>query len=101
MRWKRGGSTPDVIDQRGRRGGGIPIGRAGGGLGLVGVLVVALQLLGGGGSGGFSTVQQRSGRGVNEETFPHGSSAQRRKWFDAGRSSGAPASCDTFRADDV
>src|SRR5688500_9784007 len=68
MRWKRGGATPDVIDQRGRRGGGIPLGRAGGGLGLVGVLVVvALQLLGGG-SGGFSTIDQPFG-----EIAPQGS----------------------------
>jgi hypothetical protein len=50
MKWKRGGSTPDVIDQRGRRGGRggglqIPIGRAGGGLGLAGVVIVlAIQL---------------------------------------------------------
>ena len=65
MKWRRGGSTPDVIDQRGRRtgglgGGGIPIGRAGGGLGLVGVLVfIAIQVLGGGGggSGGFGIDQ--------------------------------------------
>src|SRR5688500_9832230 len=62
MKWRRGGSTPDVIDQRGRRGGGgsgrggglpIPMGRAGGGLGIVGILVfVAIQVLGGGGGGG-------------------------------------------------
>jgi predicted metalloprotease len=55
VRWRRV-DTPDVIDQRGRRGGagglGSPLGRAGGGIGLVGVLIViALQLLGGGGSG--------------------------------------------------
>ena len=63
MRWDRGRSTPDVIDQRGGGGGGrggmgLPIGRAGGGLGLVGILVVvALQLFGGGGGGGFSVDQ--------------------------------------------
>ena len=63
MKWKRGGPTPDVIDQRGRsggRGGGLPIplGRAGGGLGLVGVIVViAIQVLGGGGAGGFAIDQ--------------------------------------------
>ncbi len=61
MRWERGRSTPDVIDQRGgggRRTGGLPIGRAGGGLGIVGLLVVvAIQLLGGGGSGGFAIDQ--------------------------------------------
>ncbi|HEX8120678.1 MAG TPA: neutral zinc metallopeptidase [Solirubrobacteraceae bacterium] len=66
MRWNRGRATPDVIDQRGRRGGGggmpLPIGRAGGGLGLVGILVfVAIQVLGGGGGGGFSIDQPLQG----------------------------------------
>jgi uncharacterized protein len=59
VRWKRV-DNPDVIDQRGRSGGGragglggLPVGRAGGGLGLVGVLVfLAIQLLGGGGGAG-------------------------------------------------
>ena len=65
MRWKRTGGR-DVIDTRGsgggRRGGGfgggrMPMpgggrGRIGGGIGLVGVLLfLAVQLLGGGGSG--------------------------------------------------
>src|SRR3954469_7450826 len=57
MRWKRGGDdSGDVIDARGGGGGGglpIPIGRAGGGVTVVGVLVyLAFQLLGGGGGGG-------------------------------------------------
>ncbi len=59
MRWTRTGRESDLIDRRGGGGrrraggaGGLPI-RAGGGLGLVGVLVVvAIQLLGGGGGGG-------------------------------------------------
>ncbi|MFL5846267.1 MAG: neutral zinc metallopeptidase [Solirubrobacteraceae bacterium] len=58
MKWKRGGGRAgDIIDARGSGGrsggmGGLPIGRAGGGLGIVGVLVVlAIQVLGGGGSG--------------------------------------------------
>ena len=55
MRWRRV-DNPDVLDRRGRSGGGgmggLPIGRAGGGLGLVGVvLFLAIQLLGGGGGG--------------------------------------------------
>jgi predicted metalloprotease len=53
MRWRRGGSTADVIDVRGgggrRAGPALPVG---GGLGLVGVIVfVAIQLLGGGTAG--------------------------------------------------
>jgi len=52
VRWKPTGRKSDLIDRRGggggRGGGGLPI-RAGGGLGVVGVIVfVALQLLGGG-----------------------------------------------------
>jgi uncharacterized protein len=55
VRWRRVDS-PDVIDRRGAGGGRsglpIPLGRAGGGLGLIGILVVlAVQLLGGGGGG--------------------------------------------------
>src|SRR3954452_22865568 len=57
MRWKRGGGSQDVIDARGAGGGGgglsgLPIGRAGGGLGVAGIVVYLLiQLLGGGVSG--------------------------------------------------
>src|SRR3954469_12706793 len=82
MRWRRGASTADVVDVRGggggRRGGGaLP---AGGGLGLVGVLVfLAIQLLGGGGggSGGFQipagfdgTTRAPSGQPIPPEQDP-------------------------------
>jgi len=55
MRWKRV-RNPDVIDRRGAGAGGLPMGRgaAGGGLGVVGVLVfLAIQLLGGGSGSAF------------------------------------------------
>ncbi|HWI23188.1 MAG TPA: neutral zinc metallopeptidase [Baekduia sp.] len=60
MRWKRGGSSDshDVIDQRGSRGGfsRLPGGlgaQAGGGLGLVGVIIfILISVIGGGGVGG-------------------------------------------------
>jgi predicted metalloprotease len=55
MKWKRVGGGGDVIDTRGRSGGGLPGGRVAlpGGLGVVGVIVyLAITLLGGGGSGG-------------------------------------------------
>ena len=49
MRWRRSSDNADVIDQR--SAGPVTLPRAGGGLGLVGVLVfLAIQLLGGGGS---------------------------------------------------
>src|SRR6476646_12013395 len=54
MRWRRSGDNSDVIDERASGGGtGLPMGlpTAGGGLGLLGVLVfLAIQLLGGGGT---------------------------------------------------
>ncbi|MCW2992492.1 MAG: Neutral zinc metallopeptidase family [Solirubrobacterales bacterium] len=76
MKWKRGGGRAgDIIDARGAggRGGGIPIGRAGGGLGIVGVLVVlALQLLGGGSGGGsgFDIPGGFSGGGAPVQSDP-------------------------------
>ena len=36
------------------------------------------------------------GSGANPDTFTHGTSAQRAKWFEAGRQEGDPADCDTF-----
>ncbi len=45
---------------------------------------------------GDDRLQKESGRGVVPDSFTHGSSAQRVKWFRRGFESGDIASCDTF-----
>ena len=50
---------------------------------------------------GDDRLQRRAGGGVNPDTFTHGTSAQRKRWFDRGRQAGEPAACDTFSADSV
>ncbi len=50
---------------------------------------------------GDDRLQRRSGAGVHPESFTHGTSAQRRRWFDTGRENGDPGDCDTFAADEL
>ncbi len=45
---------------------------------------------------GDDRLQQMSGGRVHPESFTHGSSAERRKWFRAGYDSGDARKCDTF-----
>jgi hypothetical protein len=47
---------------------------------------------------GDDNMQRRAGRAVQPETFSHGSSAQRVRWFRAGLESGRLEACDTFGA---
>jgi predicted metalloprotease len=105
MRWRRGGSTEDVIDVRrgsggARRGGAaLPVG---GGVGIVGVIISSSSRSSCWAAAvGDDRLQSQAGRRINPDSFTHGSSAQRHAWFERGRARGEPADCDTFSADEL
>lgn len=50
---------------------------------------------------GDDRLQRRAGGDVQPDTFTHGTSEQRRRWFATGRESGDPSRCDTFAADEL
>ena len=50
---------------------------------------------------GDDRLQRRAGGDVNPDSFTHGTSEQRARWFRTGQDGGEPAACDTFSADDV
>ncbi len=47
---------------------------------------------------GDDALQQSGGRSVVPESFTHGTSAQRQRWFDIGLKNGSVKRCDTFAA---
>jgi len=47
---------------------------------------------------GDDTLQREAGRRVTPDSFTHGTSAQRVKWFKTGYQSGTPSMCDTLSA---
>ena len=46
---------------------------------------------------GDDTIQQRVQGHVNQESFTHGSGAQRQQWFRKGYSTGSVEDCNTFQ----
>jgi predicted metalloprotease len=50
---------------------------------------------------GDDRLQRRASGRVDPDSFTHGTSEQRTKWFETGRASGDAADCDTFSPDQV
>ena len=50
---------------------------------------------------GDDRLQEQAGQAVNPDSFTHGTSEQRREWFERGYASGDPADCDTFSPESI
>jgi predicted metalloprotease len=55
------------------------------------------EALGAASAVGDDSIQRRTSGTVNQESFTHGSGAQRQEWFRRGYTSGRVADCDTFK----
>jgi predicted metalloprotease len=50
---------------------------------------------------GDDTLQRNAGRAVVPDSFTHGSSEQRQRWFNSGFKGGTVDNCNTFAANDL
>jgi predicted metalloprotease len=50
---------------------------------------------------GDDRLQKQAGQSVNPDSFTHGTSEQRREWFERGYSAGDPSDCDTFSPESI
>lgn len=50
---------------------------------------------------GDDRLQEQAGQRVNPDSFTHGTSEQRRRWFEKGYSDADPSACDTFSVEEV
>jgi predicted metalloprotease len=50
---------------------------------------------------GDDNIQEQSGGGVNQDSWTHGSSEQRERWFTTGYEQGTIEACDTFATDQL
>ena len=50
---------------------------------------------------GDDNIQEQSAGGVNPDSWTHGSSEQRERWFTTGYEQGTMAACDTFATDQL